>query len=274
MKDNLISIILPTYNGAKYIEKSIESIRNQTYQKFELIIVDDASTDKTPEIVDKYAEIDFRIKVIHNPKNCRLPKSLNIGFSNAKGKYFTWTSDDNIYKEDAFEKMLNVFNRNPQIDLVYADMTLINERGRETGRRIGKNPDAIYQGNFIGACFLYRKEVHFALGGYKEEWFLMEDYDFWIRAYEYPFHFYYLPENLYYYREHKKSLTSKKLMENQKLNIKYAKFEIRKINKEISRKFEIKSDIYGRIAKNLQLNQFSQKKYELLSSFYHFLSKL
>lgn len=274
MRRELISIILPTYNGEKYIEKSIQSIRNQTYKNFELIIVNDASNDRTPKIAEYYAQIDYRIKVIHNTKNCKLPKSLNIGFSYAQGKYYTWTSDDNLYREDALEKMLEVFQLNPKIDFVYTDMLLINERGRITGKRIGKKPDTIYQGNCIGACFLYRKYIHKALGGYSEEWFLMEDYDFWIRAYEYPFQFYYLEDSPYFYREHKKSLTAEKLMENQKLNLKYGKYEIRKLNRQISRAFQIKSDIYRRLSKNLKLNRFGQKQYKLLGLIYGFLGKL
>ncbi len=75
-----VSIVLPTYNGEKYIRESVESIINQSFTDWELIIVDDCSTDHTAMIVDQYASEDFRIKVIHNKKNQKLPQSLNIGF--------------------------------------------------------------------------------------------------------------------------------------------------------------------------------------------------
>ena len=101
----LISIILPTYNGEKYIRESIDSILNQTYKNWELIIVNDCSTDQTPTIVDEYATKDSRIKIINNAMNLKLPKSLNIGFKEAKGEYYTWTSDDNIFKPTALEVM-------------------------------------------------------------------------------------------------------------------------------------------------------------------------
>ena len=98
-----VSIILPTFNGEKYIEESINSILHQTYKNWELIIVNDASNDNTQDIINKFAEQSFKITVIQNDKNLKLPASLNIGFKKATGEYFTWTSDDNIYKENAID---------------------------------------------------------------------------------------------------------------------------------------------------------------------------
>ncbi|MFT5212615.1 MAG: glycosyltransferase involved in cell wall biosynthesis, partial [Patiriisocius sp.] len=97
MSNPFVSIILPVYNGEKYLSKSIESCLNQTYRNIELIIVNDCSTDKTLEIVDGYLKLDSRIKVLTNSANKRLPASLNIGHLQAQGDYITWTSDDNLY---------------------------------------------------------------------------------------------------------------------------------------------------------------------------------
>ena len=102
----LVSIVLPTYNGGKYIRDSIESILNQTYTKWELIIVNDCSIDNTYEIINEYAKKDCRIKIINNPINYKLPRSLNIGFENTDGEYYPWTSDDNIFKRNALKKMV------------------------------------------------------------------------------------------------------------------------------------------------------------------------
>ena len=85
----MVSIILPTYNGEAYIAQSIESILSQTYKKFELIIVNDCSTDHTLEIIQRYKEKDARIRVINNIVNKKLPCSLNIGFSDARGDYLS-----------------------------------------------------------------------------------------------------------------------------------------------------------------------------------------
>lgn len=95
--DDLISIVLPIYNGEKYMKQSIDSVINQTYANWELLIVDDGSTDNTAAIAREYAEKDNRIKYYKNPQNMRLPKTLNRGFSLATGDYLTWTSDDNYY---------------------------------------------------------------------------------------------------------------------------------------------------------------------------------
>src|SRR5262245_43666619 len=111
MDSPLVSIVLPTYNGSRFIQKSIESCLHQTYRRIELIIVNDCSTDETPAIIEEYAKGDSRVRIIHNATNQKLPLSLNIGFAAAKGEYFTWTSDDNYYAPNAIEKMVDVLQQ-------------------------------------------------------------------------------------------------------------------------------------------------------------------
>ena len=122
-----VTIVLPTYNGSKYLRNSIESVIDQTYKDWELVIVDDCSTDETFQIANDFKQKDERIIVIHNCINKKLPASLNIGFQNAHGEYFTWTSDDNIYEKDAIEKMVKYLDANRNIPMVRADMLLIDE---------------------------------------------------------------------------------------------------------------------------------------------------
>ena len=124
-----VSIIIPTYNGEKYIKESIESVLNQTYNDWELIIVNDSSTDNTLSILKDYEQKDGRIKVITNKTNLKLPASLNVGFSYASGEYYTWTSDDNMYKSDAIEKMVNYLDSNQSCDLVSFNFDFITEDG-------------------------------------------------------------------------------------------------------------------------------------------------
>lgn len=93
-----VSIVLPTFNGSKYIKQSVESVLSQTFTDFELIIVNDCSTDDTLSICNELKELDSRITIISNETNKKLPASLNIGFRRAVGEYFTWTSDDNLFK--------------------------------------------------------------------------------------------------------------------------------------------------------------------------------
>lgn len=202
--NKLVSIILPTYNGKDFLSKSIESCLNQTYQNIELIIVNDCSTDTTEQIIDSYT--DSRIKYIKNETNERLPKSLNIGFKNASGDYLTWTSDDNFFDVNAVEKMVSALE-SQKVDLVCAPYFTIDNHDVITGERPVEKQSEVLIDNVVKACFLYKMEVHQKLHGYNPALFLVEDYDFWIRATFENFKFYQLSEKLYYYRFHKNSLT-------------------------------------------------------------------
>jgi glycosyltransferase involved in cell wall biosynthesis len=106
----LVSIILPTYNGSRFLERAIQSCLGQTYFSIELIIVDDASTDSTPEILARAVKQDTRVRVIWHDRNRKLPAALNTGFSEAKGEFLTWTSDDNEYLPNAIEQMVDFLN--------------------------------------------------------------------------------------------------------------------------------------------------------------------
>ncbi|MDR0307492.1 MAG: glycosyltransferase [Chitinispirillales bacterium] len=200
-----VSIILPTYNGTQYIADSINSCLNQTYKNIELIIVDDGSTNNVCEIVETFVKQDSRVRLLKHDKNQKLPAALNTGFSEAKGEYFTWTSDDNQYKENAIERMVSCITSHKDADIVYADYDMVNEDGNVFYCEKGL-PERLLVGNTIGACFLYKNTVHHRLNGFNTNRFLLEDLDFWIRAYEH-FNFKKMNENLYIYRWHNKSLT-------------------------------------------------------------------
>lgn len=204
-----VSIVLPTYNGERYIEEAIQSVLAQTYQNWELIIVDDCSTDKTAEIVQRYAQKDSRIQVIHNKENQKLPRSLNIGFRHAQGDYFTWTSDDNYYDADAIETMVSFLDENFCYGMVYCDMNDLFEDGTiRVSNRI-KPVSYLYSGSYFGACFLYRRQVAQAVGEYDPDMFLVEDYDYLLRIAR-QFELYYLPICKYTYRIHQASLSQTK----------------------------------------------------------------
>ncbi len=209
MAQPAISIVLPTYNGSKYIRKSIESCLQQTFTDFELIIVNDCSTDNTLAIVQEYAKQDARVRIINNAFNKKLPLSLNAGFEQALGTYFTWTSDDNFYGSDALKTMYHALQDDTSIDLVYTDYYIIDDTGKVIGtRNFGNVNKSFNQWLGAGACFLYKREVHRANNGYNPAAFLIEDYDFFCRAFM-KFNFKYLPTpEHYYYREHGGSLTA------------------------------------------------------------------
>ena len=211
-----VSIVLPTYNGEKYIRESVESIINQSFTDWELIIVDDCSTDHTAMIVDQYASEDFRIKVIHNKKNQKLPQSLNIGFGICEGEYLTWTSDDNYYKKDAIKEMYNYLHENEKISMVCADMDVIDDVGKKLYELKMFDELDVFYNNCVGACFMYKRKVLDELGGYDVDMFLVEDYAYWLKILKRYERIGYIRNILYVYRMHENSLTTQRQMQIKK----------------------------------------------------------
>lgn len=196
-----ISIVLPTYNGEKYLADSIESVIAQTIRDWELIIVDDCSVDNTYSIAMGYAEKDSRIRVIRNEKNSRTSAALNNGFAHAKGDYLTWTSDDNLYYEDALEVMSEYLDNNPECGLAYCDMGYIGEDNEIPYSYMRVDPEEMCIKCVVGGCFLYRRQVLNTVGGYSEEYYLVEDYDYFLRiSKKYELHR--IPEVKYLFRIH------------------------------------------------------------------------
>lgn len=202
-----ISVVLPVYNGQRYLERAIKSITGQQFKDFELIIVNDCSTDDSLAIAEAMASKDERIKIISNHINKRLPYSLNIGFNAANGEYFTWTSDDNILKTNCLSTLLHKLKKN-NADIIYADAEEVDDDDKFLLVRRRNSPlQNLAFENIVGACFLYRREVHKRLCGFKENLFLIEDYDFWLRSWLNNFSFVHTDDVLYTYRRHDKSLS-------------------------------------------------------------------
>ncbi len=197
----LVSIVLPTYNRAAVLPHAIASVLAQNYQHFELIIVDDNSPDETRAVVDSFQ--DPRIRYVKNDPNLKLPRALNRGFSIAEGELLTWTSDDNLLRPDAIEKMVALIQQKP-CDFVYADYYLFSDLDSNNQPMDPKQDHLaselqLEKGNHIGACFLYTRTLYEKIGDYDPELFLVEDYDYFMRAAKH-FSFCHLPEALYYFR--------------------------------------------------------------------------
>lgn len=202
----LISVILPVYNGAQYLSEAIKSILCQSYTNFELIIVNDCSTDESLTIAKNFQNKDNRIQIINNSHNLKLPSSLNIGHRASKGDYLTWTSHDNLLKPD-FLEVLIVESLKQNASVVFTNFDIIDEKATITREHITAPANQLLFGNTIGSSFLYKREVYNALKGYNESLFLVEDYDFWLRASKlYPL--VKVNKNVYTYRLQNQSLTS------------------------------------------------------------------
>jgi len=128
----LISLVLPIYNGERFLKESLESILNQTFKKFELIVVDDGSTDNSIELVKSYN--DSRIRVIKNKRNLGSVAAINIALKNSKGKYIAVCTQDDISHPKRFEIEFNYLEKHPQIFLVGSSAIYINEGGKEIRR--------------------------------------------------------------------------------------------------------------------------------------------
>lgn len=208
----MISIVLPVYNGQDSLKKSIDSVLQQTYNDFELIIVNDCSNDNTAQIIEEAVQCDPRVRCITNKTNQKLPGSLNIGFSEAHGEYFTWTSHDNMYHEDALRVMVEKLEKDSRVGMVYCDFSMIDINDNEIGVCRQGPPEALAWKNPVGACFLYRRGIAEEVGGYDTELFLAEDYEYWLRIWE-KSEIVHIPQVLYYYRKHEKSLTETRKIE-------------------------------------------------------------
>lgn len=215
-----VSIVLPSYNGEKYLCAAIDSIICQSFTDWELILVDDCSTDSTYEIMLQYEKKDGRIYVLHNSINMNLPNSLNRGFEKTSGDYVTWTSDDNTYDKHALQIMYNFLSVHPESHMVCADMRLIDSSGNIIRNAEPYNEDTFFYNNNVGACFMYDRTVLKEIGVYNSNLFGIEDYDYWLRIVCRYGHISHLNIVLYSYRIHEKSLSVQKFYEiKDKLNI-------------------------------------------------------
>lgn len=126
-KKDKVSIIIPVYNSAKFLRKSIDSVLNQTYQNIEVIVVNDGSTDNSLEILGKYSD---RINVISQP-NQGLATALNTGLEKSNGKWFKWFSPDDILYSDAIKTLVDIGNSLSDNTIIYSNWEMIDENGEK-----------------------------------------------------------------------------------------------------------------------------------------------
>ena len=200
-----ISIILPVFNGERYLESAIRSILCQSFEDFEVIIIDDGSTDNSESIIKFLMLNDHRVKYFRNKKNLGLPQSLNHGIKKSKGQFIAWTSHDNIY----FKHALSILYKSlitHEADFIYSNCDIIDHNAHKVGRLNAKPQEHLLFGNVVFACFLYKREIHEEIGLYDKNLTLIEDYDFWLRCARH-FKMINIDKVLYQYRLHEGSLT-------------------------------------------------------------------
>lgn len=182
MGNTLISVILPAYNAEKYLRQAVDSILSQTYRNFELLLIDDGSTDSTPQIISGYK--DERIVAIRNEKNLGLIATLNKGIKLSKGEFIARMDADDISLPQRFEKQLEYFAKHPK---VAACGTWYYSFNGSSSKRIVKDDADWLRANLLFTSCLCHPSTMIRKGvltgntiKYHEEYKHAEDYDLWI----------------------------------------------------------------------------------------------
>lgn len=207
----MISVILPVYNGAKYIQKAIESIISQTYTDWELIIVNDGSTDCTTEKIDAYRDKCEMVCVANN-FNVGVTKSLNIALKYVSGDYIALQNADDTSMPRRFEEQLKLFKDNVGIVTTYS--TAMNAKSKTiadwyTDQAQRSSKDEILKSRkdwwVCGPSMMYTKEAIKRIGGYNEKCVIAQDYNLWLRIIKH-YDFDIVRKELYRFRRHKGSV--------------------------------------------------------------------
>lgn len=263
----LVSVIMPSYNSKKYIKKAIDSVLEQTYSNFELIIVDGNSTDGTLDILDEYKKQDRRIKVIQD-EGRGIGAALQLGCQIASGKFIARMDSDDIAINTRFEKQLKIFHSIPNLILVASPVIYINEDDSIVGYSFPYTNKRIIQEKvylIAHPTVMMKKDAYVKAGGY-QPLLRAEDYFLWNRM-RLMGEFYIFKEPLIKYRLLQDSL-SHTLDDNfnKKLGRKLESYFIKPIISEIDI-IEINDFISTNLPKNRIISHMSSKRKIRLFSF-------
>jgi len=182
----LVSIVVPAYNAEKYIAKTLDSLLKQAMRDYEIIIVNDGSSDNTKSIIEKFF-FDRRIRYFEK-ENGGTGSALNLGHANARGKYITWCSADNLYFHRFTHVLSGCMNAAVKqgVHLVYSDFVFIDQNDRAIQKVEHAQPQQaqdLINGYDIGMSFMYSKELWDKVGDYCHE--ICEDFNWVVRAAEF-----------------------------------------------------------------------------------------
>lgn len=201
MQDSLVSIITPAYNAEKYIAETIESVLNQTYQNWEMIIVNDCSKDNTEKIVQSYILKDKRIRLISLENNGGVAVARNVAIKNAKGRYIAFLDSDDIWKKEKLQKQVGFMRMNGYA-FTYTNYRQFKKNICGAKPEIGISSEISYEyalkGNPIGCLtvMLDREQIKFIEFIQARH----EDYRLWLRILKQGINAYGINESLAYYR--------------------------------------------------------------------------
>lgn len=240
---------MPVYNAERFLHIAIKSILNQTLKNFELIIINDASSDKTLQIIYKFKKKDKRIRLINNKKNIQMSKSINLGISKAKADFIARMDQDDIALPNRFDIQYSFLKSHPNIAIVGSDIITINDSGDSIGKRTYPTTskelkEVMFRYSpFAHPAVMFRRKVFAELGGFDPQMVPCEDTDFWFRLGE-DYEFASIPFFLLKYR-----ITSTSLSHQNVKNTEIVGFRI-KIN--AMNKYGYKPSLYDIIYNILQ----------------------
>lgn len=186
-KPPAISVLLSVYNADRYVSLAIESILNQTFTDFELIIVDDCSSDASWDICEKYAQQDKRIVLLRNKSNLGGCETLNVGLRIAKGRYVARQDNDDWSYPDRLAKQLNFMEAHPDVGIVGGSMEIMDGSEKVIGKRTYNFTDSTIRKKifryspFSHPLVMVRKSILDTVGYYNCEYAPADDYDLYFR---------------------------------------------------------------------------------------------
>lgn len=239
IKTPLISVVFTSYNHATYLRQAVESILNQTYKNFELIIVDDCSTDQSPSILRGYQQ-DPRVRLNLLEKNTgSYVKASNYGAKMAKGEFLLFAQCDDFAHQEQLERLLNAIDENNNIGVVYSRSNMVDSngiifeddfRGRERAFRKHCIRDTFIAGDLMRRFLSYscvipnlsaaliRRSLYEKIGGISEKYLVAADWAFWLTLSEYA-NFYYISTPLNNFRQHATTIRNTIKMQKQIMEI-------------------------------------------------------
>lgn len=200
-----ISVILPVYNAGKFLQPAIDSILKQSFTDFEFLICDDCSSDNSPAVLQKAAELDSRIKLLRNEKNSGITFTLNKLLANTSAPLIARMDADDVAVPERLSLQYDFMLKNPAVAVAGGNLEIIDEEDSPLGKRIYPQSFSaikkvmLCQNPLAHPSVIMRKDVIEKLGGYLEQ-VGCEDYYMWLRAVENGFELANLPETLLHYR--------------------------------------------------------------------------
>lgn len=205
----LISIVMPVYNS-KWLQEAVDSVLNQTYENFELVLVDDESTVVETRAVLKYMERQDKVRVIRNPENLGISGATNRGIKAAKGEYIGFMDHDDLIHPDALALFVRTLNGTSDADVFYTDEAIMTESGyvHTHMRKCQVSMDLLLSCNSVLHFCLMKRESLLRVGLLRSECDGSQDHDLMIRALEAGLEFCHLPYILYAWRVHSQSTSN------------------------------------------------------------------